>query len=85
MLFFLCSLVESSHGGGYHGKDEGMKPLDQQYQFFGELGFPVKRETEAWKEKVSYIFSVRSVAQHMKVTMRDFTIEYQYTIRKSMS
>ena len=50
-------MVESSHGGGYHGKDEGMKPLDQQYQFFGELGFPVKRETEAWKEKVSYICS----------------------------
>ena len=46
-------MAESSHGA-YYGKDEeGMKPLDQQYQFFGELGFPVKQETEAWKEKVS--------------------------------
>jgi callose synthase len=43
-------LVDSSHGGSY-GKDEGMKPLAQQYKFFGELEFPVP-ETEAWKEKV---------------------------------
>ncbi|GLT55537.1 hypothetical protein SLA2020_286500 [Shorea laevis] len=44
------SLVDSSHGGSY-GKDEGMKPLAQQYKFFGELRFPVP-ETEAWKEKI---------------------------------
>jgi hypothetical protein len=76
LLFFSSSLAESSHGG-YHGKDEGMKPLDQQSQFFGELGFPVKRETEAWKEKVRYICSVTSVAQPVKVTMSNFTMEYQ--------
>lgn len=32
---------------------EGMIPLDQQYQFFGTLKFPITKETEAWKEKVS--------------------------------
>lgn len=47
------SLVDSSHGGSYE-KDEGMKPLAQQYKFFGELSFPVP-ETEAWKEKIKRI------------------------------
>ncbi|XP_030967643.1 callose synthase 2-like [Quercus lobata] len=59
----VISLVESSHGGGYHGKDEGMKPLDQQYQFFGELGFPVKRETEAWKEKIKRLHLLLTVKE----------------------
>ncbi|MEI4889774.1 hypothetical protein, partial [Klebsiella pneumoniae] len=45
------SLVDSSHGGSY-GVHEGMKPLDQQYQFFGAIRFPVTEETEAWKEKI---------------------------------
>uniref|UniRef100_A0A2N9I3G5 Callose synthase helical domain-containing protein n=1 Tax=Fagus sylvatica TaxID=28930 RepID=A0A2N9I3G5_FAGSY len=54
--------LESSHGG-YHGKDEGMKPLDQQSQFFGELGFPVKRETEAWKEKIKRLHLLLTVKE----------------------
>lgn len=44
------SLLDSNHGGSY-GKHEGMMPLDQQHQFFGELNFPVP-DTEAWKEKI---------------------------------
>jgi hypothetical protein len=58
-------LVDSSHGGSY-GKDEGMKPLAQQYKFFGEIKFPVL-ETEAWKEKVSFICSVTNIVQHKSV------------------
>lgn len=50
------SLVDSTHGGSY-GKHEGMMPLDQQHQFFGELNFPVP-DTEAWKEKVTFTGSV---------------------------
>ncbi|KAK7833879.1 callose synthase 3, partial [Quercus suber] len=46
----ISSWAESSHAG-YSGTDERMKPLDLQYQFFGELRFPVKPKTEAWKEK----------------------------------
>nr|POF25394.1 callose synthase 1 [Quercus suber] len=57
------SLAESSHGA-YYGKDEeGMKPLDQQYQFFGELGFPVKQETEAWKEKIKRLHLLLTVKE----------------------
>ncbi|WKA02513.1 hypothetical protein VitviT2T_020690 [Vitis vinifera] len=44
------SLLDSTHGGSY-GKHEGMMPLDQQHQFFGELNFPVP-DSEAWKEKI---------------------------------
>ncbi|KAF3976520.1 hypothetical protein CMV_000294 [Castanea mollissima] len=57
------SLAESSHGA-YYGKDgEGMKPLDQQYQFFGELEFPVKQETEAWKEKIKRLHLLLTVKE----------------------
>lgn len=48
----LCSLVDSSHGGTWHG---GMIPLEQQYQLFassGAIRFPIQPVTEAWKEKV---------------------------------
>ncbi|XP_050252355.1 callose synthase 1-like isoform X2 [Quercus robur] len=48
------SWAESSHAG-YSGTDERMKSLDQQYQFFGELRFPVP-ETEAWKEKIKRLY-----------------------------
>lgn len=51
-LFYVCSLLDSTHGGSY-GKHEGMMPLDQQHQFFGELNFPVP-DSEAWKEKVNF-------------------------------
>uniref|UniRef100_A0AAU6MVS9 1,3-beta-glucan synthase n=1 Tax=Paeonia lactiflora TaxID=35924 RepID=A0AAU6MVS9_PAELC len=44
------SLIDSSHGGS-HVRHEGMTPLDQQYQFFGALRFPVT-ETDAWKERI---------------------------------
>ncbi|KAI4323334.1 hypothetical protein L6164_022949 [Bauhinia variegata] len=47
----LENLLDSNHGGSY-GKDDGMIPLDQQYQFFGSVGFPVTKEPEAWKEKL---------------------------------
>ncbi|KAA8520299.1 hypothetical protein F0562_014555 [Nyssa sinensis] len=56
------SLLESSHGGSY-GMDEGMKPLDQQYQFFGTLGFPVTEETEAWKEKIRRLYLLLTVKE----------------------
>nr|XP_023892902.1 callose synthase 2-like isoform X4 [Quercus suber] len=58
------SWAESSHGG-YYGTDERLKSLDQQYQFFGELRFPVKPETEAWKETIKrlhLLFTVRESA-----------------------
>ena len=48
----LCSLVDSSQGGAWHG---GMVPLEQQYQLFassGAIRFPIEPVTEAWKEKV---------------------------------
>ena len=54
--FMYVSLLDSTHGGSY-GKNEGMTPLDQQHQFFGELNFPVP-DTEAWKEKVNFTGSV---------------------------
>ncbi|KAJ8748765.1 hypothetical protein K2173_011320 [Erythroxylum novogranatense] len=57
----LPSLLDSSHGGSY-GKDEGMTPLDQQYQFFGSLGFPVP-DTEAWKEKIGRIHLLLTVKE----------------------
>ncbi|KAG8391331.1 hypothetical protein BUALT_Bualt01G0176700 [Buddleja alternifolia] len=44
-------LLDSSRGGSY-GMHEGMTPLDQQYQYFGTLRFPITEETEAWKEKI---------------------------------
>lgn len=59
LLFSLYSLLDSSHGGSY-GKNEGMTPLDQQSQFFGELKFPVQ-ETEAWGEKVSSFYGLPAV------------------------
>ncbi|KAI3697348.1 hypothetical protein L6452_30307 [Arctium lappa] len=46
----ISSLTESSHGGSY-GNPEGLQ--DKHYQkFFGDLNFPVTRETGPWKEKI---------------------------------
>ncbi|GLT37045.1 hypothetical protein SLA2020_113830 [Shorea laevis] len=53
------SLLDSSHGG----KHEGMTPLDQQYQFFGKLGFPLTTETEAWKEKIRRLHLLLTVKE----------------------
>ncbi|KAL4596955.1 hypothetical protein ACB092_12G201100 [Castanea dentata] len=50
----ISSWAESSHAS-YSGTDERMKSLDQQYQFFGELRFPVP-ETEAWNEKIKRLY-----------------------------
>lgn len=50
--FFLNSLAESIHIGPEH---EGMNNLETKYQLFaseGAINFPIKPETEAWKEKV---------------------------------
>ncbi|KAM3731408.1 hypothetical protein ACB098_12G161500 [Castanea mollissima] len=58
--------AESSHAG-YSGIDERMKPLDQQYQFFRELRFPVKPETEAWKEKIKRL--------HLLLTIRESAMD----------
>lgn len=47
------------HGGSGH---EEMTSLDQQYQLFassGAIKFPIERVTEAWKEKVCNVSSVR--------------------------
>lgn len=67
LLIYINSLVDSTHGGAY-GVNEVMKPLDQQYQFFGAIRFPVTEETEAWKEKVraicSWYFCMHSKNSH---------------------
>ncbi|KAL5539883.1 hypothetical protein UlMin_043582 [Ulmus minor] len=52
----ISSLVDSIHGGS---GNEGMVPLDQQYQLFASAGairFPINPETEAWKEKIKRLF-----------------------------
>ncbi|KAF7835954.1 callose synthase 1-like [Senna tora] len=56
------SLLDSSHGGSY-GKDDRMTPLDQQYQFFGSLNFPVTTDTEAWKEKIKRLHLLLTVKE----------------------
>ncbi|CAK7331752.1 unnamed protein product [Dovyalis caffra] len=55
------SLLDSSHGGSY-GNDEGMKPLDQQNKFFGNLRFPVP-EIEAWKERIRRLHLLLTVKE----------------------
>nr|POF00299.1 callose synthase 2 [Quercus suber] len=62
----ISSWAESSHAG-YSGTDERMKPLDLQYQFFGELRFPVKPKTEAWKEKIKRL--------HLLLTIRESAMD----------
>ncbi|KAJ4711705.1 Callose synthase [Melia azedarach] len=57
------SLLDSSHGGGSYGKDEGMTPLDKQYHLFGALRFPVKPEKEAWKEKIRRLHLLLTVKE----------------------
>nr|VDC85136.1 unnamed protein product [Brassica rapa] len=52
----ISSLVDSSHGGTWHG---GMVPLEQQYQLFassGAIRFPIEPVTEAWKEKIKRLY-----------------------------
>ncbi|KAL9175691.1 hypothetical protein ABFS82_02G128300 [Erythranthe guttata] len=56
------SLQESSHGGSY-GMHQGMMPLDQQYQYFGTLHFPITEETEAWKEKIRRLHLLLTVKE----------------------
>lgn len=56
------SLLDSSHGGAY-GKNEGMTPLEKQYQVFGNLRFPVTSETEAWKEKIRRLHLLLTVKE----------------------
>ncbi|KAF5736396.1 callose synthase 2-like [Tripterygium wilfordii] len=62
----LPSLLDSSHGGSY-GQHERLTPLDQQYQFFGRLNFPVMPETEAWKEKIRRL--------HLLLTVKDSAMD----------
>ncbi|KAI3444935.1 hypothetical protein Pfo_001600 [Paulownia fortunei] len=56
------SLLDSSHGGSY-GMHQGMTPLDQQFQYFGTLHFPVTEETEAWKEKIRRLHLLLTVKE----------------------
>lgn len=50
--------MESNHGGAY-GNHEAQQ--DKQYQkFFAALNFPVTKETDAWKEKVSFYFLLQT-------------------------
>ncbi|PON83904.1 Glycosyl transferase [Trema orientale] len=52
----ISSLVDSSHGGF---GNEGMIPLEQQYQLFasaGAINFPINPLTEAWKEKIKRLY-----------------------------
>ena len=64
----IYSLVDSIYGGS---GNEGMTPLDQQYQLFASAGairFPTP-ESEAWKEKVSYNFNQEQLLSivHFKI------------------
>lgn len=76
-IFFSNSLLDSSHGAS-HVTNEGMTPLDQQYQFFGDLRFPVEEDIEAWTEKVSFLImlTVLHYISHF-VTPHFLTIQYQ--------
>ncbi|GMP62506.1 hypothetical protein CsSME_00024598 [Camellia sinensis var. sinensis] len=56
------SLLDSSHGGSY-GMDEGMTPLDKQYQFFGELRFPVTDDIEAFNERIKRLHLLLTVKE----------------------
>ncbi|KAL2461368.1 Callose synthase 2 [Abeliophyllum distichum] len=56
------SLLDSSHGESY-GMHQGMTPLDQQYQHFGALQFPVTNNTEAWKEKIGRLHLLLTVKE----------------------
>ncbi|KAM7497427.1 hypothetical protein LguiA_021841 [Lonicera macranthoides] len=58
----ISSLVDSIHGGS---GQEGMTPLDQQYQLFasaGAINFPTA-ESEAWKEKIKRLFLLLTVKE----------------------
>ncbi|KAL3815028.1 hypothetical protein ACJIZ3_016296 [Penstemon smallii] len=58
------SLLESSHGGSYGMQmHEGMTPLDQQYQYFGTLRFPVTQDLEAWREKIGRLHLLLTVKE----------------------
>ncbi|XP_051148401.1 callose synthase 1-like [Andrographis paniculata] len=61
MLDMVPSLQDSSHGGNY-GMHQGVTPLKQN-QYFGELNFPVKEETEAWKEKIRRLHLLLTVKE----------------------
>lgn len=48
-------MFESSHDESYGVHAAGKTPLNKQYEkTFTDLNFPVTKEIEAWKEKVSY-------------------------------
>nr|POE82802.1 callose synthase 3 [Quercus suber] len=52
----ISSLAESNHPGPEH---EGMNNLQTKYQLFaseGAINFPIKPETEAWKEKIKRLY-----------------------------
>lgn len=52
----ISSMTESFHPGLEH---EGMNNLETKYQLFaseGALNFPIKPETEAWKEKIKRLY-----------------------------
>ncbi|XP_059651785.1 callose synthase 2-like [Cornus florida] len=56
------SLQDSNHAGSF-GMDEGMTPIEQQYQFFGSLKYPVTEEAEAWKEKIRRLYLLLTVKE----------------------
>ncbi|KAK2977668.1 hypothetical protein RJ640_015665 [Escallonia rubra] len=58
----ISNLVDSIHGGS---GNEGMTPLDQQYQLFASAGaiiFPTP-ESEAWKEKIKRLYLLLTVKE----------------------
>ncbi|KAK6164246.1 hypothetical protein DH2020_001110 [Rehmannia glutinosa] len=58
----VSNLLDSIHGGS---GNEGMVPLDQQYQLFASAGaikFPAP-ETEAWKEKIKRLYLLLTVKE----------------------
>lgn len=60
---FFQSLLESTHNGSYV-KYDVMTPLNQQHKYFSQLRFPVYSQTEAWKEKASFLFQNLSICLH---------------------
>ena len=57
--------MESSHDG-FDGNNDGLQ--DEYYlKFFTKLNFPVTKETDAWKEKVSSFFDFQLVSYHSAI------------------
>ncbi|CAI9103237.1 OLC1v1001686C1 [Oldenlandia corymbosa var. corymbosa] len=57
------TLLDSSHGGSHGMHEGGMTPIEEQYQLFGTVKFPVTEETDAWKEKIQRLHLLLTVKE----------------------